>query len=101
MELLRELVAAPSVSGEEAAVAALVEERARGWGLPVVRDAAGVSVRTYAMSQQAGGMGDLVMVQSLASKERYAARVIGVRELEIFTAGASAAELAANPAPAQ
>jgi hypothetical protein len=53
------------------------------------------------MAQQDGGMGDLVMVQSLASKERYAARVIGVRELEIFTAGASAAELAANPAPAQ
>jgi flagella basal body P-ring formation protein FlgA len=63
--------------------------------------AAGVSVRTYAMAQQDGGMGDLVMVQSLASKERYAARVIGVRELEIFTAGASAAELAAHPAPAQ
>ncbi len=63
--------------------------------------AAGVSVRTYAMAQQDGGIGDLVMVQSLASKERYAARVIGVRELEIFTAGASAAELAANPAPAQ
>jgi flagella basal body P-ring formation protein FlgA len=63
--------------------------------------AAGVSVRTYAMAQQDGGMGDLVMVQSLASKERYAARVIGVRELEIFTAGASAAELAASPASAQ
>ena len=38
-------MAVPSVSGEEEAVAALVEERARGWGLPVVRDAAGVSVR--------------------------------------------------------
>ena len=63
--------------------------------------AAGVSVRTYAMAQQDGGMGDLVMVQSIASKERYAARVIGVRELEIFTAGASAAELAASPASAQ
>lgn len=63
--------------------------------------AAGVSVRTYAMAQQDGGMGDLVMVQSLASKERYAARVVGVRELEIFTAGASATELAASPAPAQ
>lgn len=63
--------------------------------------AAGVSVRTYAMAQQDGGMGDLVMVQSLASKERYAARVVGVRELEIFTAGSSADELAANPAPAQ
>jgi flagella basal body P-ring formation protein FlgA len=63
--------------------------------------AAGVSVRTYAIAQQDGGMGELVMVQSLASKERYAARVVGVRELEIFTAGASAAELAASPTPAQ
>lgn len=63
--------------------------------------AAGVSVQTYAMAQQDGGMGDLVMVQSLASKERYAARVIGVRELEIFTAGASAAEIAASPTPAR
>lgn len=63
--------------------------------------AAGVSVRTYAMAQQDGGMGDLVMVQSIASKERYAARVVGVRELEIFTAGSSAAELAASPTPAQ
>ena len=63
--------------------------------------AAGVSVRTYAMAQQDGGMGDLVMVQSIASKERYAARVVGVRELEIFTAGASAAELASSPTSAQ
>jgi flagella basal body P-ring formation protein FlgA len=63
--------------------------------------AAGVSVRTYAIAQQDGGMGDLVMVQSIASKERYAARVIGVRELEIFTAGSSAAELAAHPASAR
>jgi len=38
-------VAVPSVSGEEEAVAQCVEERARAWGLPVVRDAAGVSVR--------------------------------------------------------
>jgi len=38
-------VATPSVSGEEEAVAALVEQRAGAWGLPVIRDAAGVSVR--------------------------------------------------------
>ena len=38
-------MAVPSVSGDEEAVAALVEQTARGWGLDVVRDAAGVSVR--------------------------------------------------------
>ena len=40
-----ELVAVPSVSGEEEAVARLVEATALAWGLPVVRDRAGVSVR--------------------------------------------------------
>jgi acetylornithine deacetylase len=41
---LRELVAIPSVSGEEAAVAEFVEGAARGWGLDVVRDDAAVRV---------------------------------------------------------
>lgn len=45
VELLRELVATPSVSGEEEAVARRVEAAAAAWGLPVVRDGAGVSVR--------------------------------------------------------
>lgn len=44
VELLRELVAIPSVSGEEAAVAEFVERTVRGWGLDVVRDATGVKV---------------------------------------------------------
>ena len=44
IELLRELVATPSVSGSEAAVGQLVETTVEGWGLRVVRDAAGVRV---------------------------------------------------------
>jgi acetylornithine deacetylase len=42
--LLQDLVATPSVSGSEAAVAELVETTARAWGLDVVRDATGVKV---------------------------------------------------------
>jgi acetylornithine deacetylase len=42
--LLEELVATSSVSGSEAAIAQLVEERARSWGLAVSRDAAAVSI---------------------------------------------------------
>lgn len=42
--LLAELVATPSVSGDEAAVARQVEEAARTRGLDVVRDAVGVKV---------------------------------------------------------
>ena len=44
IELLRALVATPSVSGNEEAAARLAEETVRGWGLDVVRDAAGVRV---------------------------------------------------------
>lgn len=42
IELLRDLVAIPSVSGQEDAIAAFVEETVRRWGLDVIRDAHGV-----------------------------------------------------------
>jgi acetylornithine deacetylase len=45
IELLRELVSTPSISGDEEAVGRLVEKRAREWGLDTVRDDAGVRVR--------------------------------------------------------
>ncbi len=44
LELLAQLVAIPSVSGEEAAVAAFVEDTARGWGLDAVRDDTSVRI---------------------------------------------------------
>ena len=44
IELLRELVSTPSVSGTEEAVGRLVEQRMRAWGLDAVRDDAGVRV---------------------------------------------------------
>lgn len=44
VELLRELVAVPSVSGTEETLARVVEETVRGWGLEVVRDDTSVRV---------------------------------------------------------
>jgi acetylornithine deacetylase len=44
VDLLRELVAIPSISGEEAEIAVFVEETTRRWGLDVVRDANAVQV---------------------------------------------------------
>jgi acetylornithine deacetylase len=44
IELLRELVAIQSVSGQEEDIAVFVEATARRWGLDVVRDANGVRV---------------------------------------------------------
>jgi acetylornithine deacetylase len=47
VELLRELVAIPSVSGEEAEIAVFVEETARRWGLDTVRDGNGVRIELH------------------------------------------------------
>jgi acetylornithine deacetylase len=44
LSLLERLVAIPSVSGEEATLAAFVEDTVRGWGLDVVRDDTSVRV---------------------------------------------------------
>ena len=44
IELLRELVAIPSVSGSETELATFLETVARRWGLDVVRDSDGVRV---------------------------------------------------------
>jgi acetylornithine deacetylase len=44
LRLLQQLVAIPSVSGEEAALAAFVEKTVGGWGLDVIRDDTSVRV---------------------------------------------------------
>ena len=50
VDLLKELVAVPSVSGEEAELAALVEQRVRDWGLEVTRDETSVRVEVRGSS---------------------------------------------------
>ena len=50
LSLLERLVAIQSVSGEEATLAAFVEETARGWGLDVVRDETSVRVEVCGRS---------------------------------------------------
>ena len=44
VELLQEMIAIPSVSGQEGDLAVFVEETARHWGLDVVRDVRGVRI---------------------------------------------------------
>jgi flagella basal body P-ring formation protein FlgA len=72
----------------------------RGERVSVRARAGGITVRTYAIVQQDGALGDLVSVQTVEGKERYSARVSGLRELEVFAAGASATEVAAAPTAA-
>jgi acetylornithine deacetylase len=51
VELLRDLVRIPSVSGQESDLALFVEETARRWGLDVVNDARGVRVEVRGWGQ--------------------------------------------------
>ncbi len=46
-DLLSAMVAIPSVSGDEAALAAFIEQTARGWGLDCVRNEAAVRVEIH------------------------------------------------------
>jgi acetylornithine deacetylase len=50
IDLLRELVAIPSISGEETDLAVFIEETVRRWGLDVVRDANGVRIEVQGWS---------------------------------------------------
>jgi acetylornithine deacetylase len=50
IDLLRELVSIPSISGDEADLAIFVEETVRRWGLDVIRDVNGVRVEVQGWS---------------------------------------------------
>jgi flagella basal body P-ring formation protein FlgA len=70
----------------------------RGDRVSVRVRARGLSIRTFAVAQQDGSLGDLVSVQNAEGKEKYTAVVSGLRELEIMAAGVTAADLASAPA---
>lgn len=53
----------------------------------VVARAAGVAVRTEARAMQDGALGDLIILQSLSSRERYSARVTGPNLTEVYATG--------------
>jgi flagella basal body P-ring formation protein FlgA len=64
----------------------------RGETVKVMARAGGIVVSTFATVQQDGALGDLVQVQSLDKKNRFAARVSGWKELEVLPTGASAGD---------
>ena len=66
----------------------------RGETVAVFARTGRVTVKTFAISRQDGADGDLVQVESLDKKERYAAFVTGRRELEVFASGKTTEELA-------
>jgi flagella basal body P-ring formation protein FlgA len=58
----------------------------RGDLITVGSQGGGIRVRTSARALQDGANGDLIQVESLESKQRYDARVVGLREAAVFAA---------------
>lgn len=56
----------------------------RGEPITVYSQGGGIRVRTSAKALQDGAKGDLIQVESLATKQRYDARVAGFREATVF-----------------
>lgn len=70
----------------------------RGETVKVFARTGGITVSTFAIVQQNGALGDLVQVQTLDKKDRFAARVSGWKQLEVLPTGASTADYSAvNP----
>ena len=56
----------------------------RGELITVGSQSGGIRVRTSARAAQDGAKGDLIAVESLESKQKYDARVVGLREVAVF-----------------
>ena len=66
----------------------------RGEIVKVNAQTGGIKVSTFAVVQQNGALGDLVQVQTLDKRERFAARVSGWKQLEVLPTGASVSDYA-------
>jgi flagella basal body P-ring formation protein FlgA len=56
----------------------------RGDVISVASQSGGIRVRTTAKAAQDGAQGDLIQVEAMGSKQRYDARVVGLREASVF-----------------
>lgn len=68
----------------------------RGETAKVRARAGGVTVSTYAIARQDGALGDLVQLESLEGKQRFAARVSGWKELEVLPTGVTTNDFTAQ-----
>ena len=69
----------------------------RGDAVHVFARSAGIQVRTEARAQEEGSRGDLIVVESILTRERFMARVSGIHEVEVFAQTADADAAAGTP----
>ncbi len=68
----------------------------RGELIRVTARAAGVQVTTTAKATEDGSLGDIILVQSLENREKYAAHVTSLQQVQVYATGVIAAEPAAS-----
>ena len=73
----------------------------RGDAITVYARSAGIQVRTDGRATEDGSRGDLIVVQSLTSPDKFRARVSGIREVEVFAQSSEAARVVEQPAGPQ
>jgi flagella basal body P-ring formation protein FlgA len=64
----------------------------RGQAVAVVAKAAGVRAKTTARALEDGTQGDLILVESIDTKQRYSAIVTGTQQAEVLATGATVAD---------
>lgn len=64
----------------------------RGQAVQVKAKAAGVVVTTTARAAEDGSLGDIILLQSLDSREKYSAHVTGLQTAEIYVSGIRAVD---------
>ena len=72
----------------------------RGQAVTVCARAQGVSVRTTAKALGEGSRDDLIMLESMETKQKYTARVVGPQQAEVYALGSPVSRLSSAPAPA-
>jgi flagella basal body P-ring formation protein FlgA len=73
----------------------------RGDAVTVFARSAGIEVRTQGRAQEEGSKGDVIVIESLLTRERFMGRVCGIHQVEVFaqTADADAATSTAERGP--
>lgn len=70
----------------------------RGDAVTVYARSAGIQVRTDGRATEDGSHGDLIVVQSMITPDKFRARVSGIREVEVFALASEAATVVERPA---
>lgn len=70
----------------------------RGDAVTVYARSAGIRVRTDGRATEDGSRGDLIVVQSMMTPDKFRARVSGIREVEVFAQASEAETVVERPA---